>query len=79
MPLDSNRQVLTVQDMPAVTLLAATMLADANIKIQGLMKAMAHIGCTCVVKSKLVEANEHDQFCRYRMKIEDLELAGATP
>lgn len=60
------------EDLPAITVIAAAMLADANIKIQQLTKALAHLGCSCVVKHRSVELEDHTQFCRFRMKIEDM-------
>lgn len=58
--------------LPATTVAAVRMLAQANCTIQDLTKALAHLGCSCVVKTRETDIEAHQTFCRYRSKIEDM-------
>ncbi len=53
--------------------MTAAVLAAAEIRVQLLIKALAQLGCTCHVKTRDVELDSHERFCKYRMKAEDLE------
>jgi hypothetical protein len=61
-----------LDNLPATTVAAVRMLAQASGTIQDLTKALAHLGCSCVVKTREVELEAHQVFCRYRSKMEDL-------
>lgn len=68
-----------LEELPAVTVMAAAMLASANIENQQLRKALAHLGCSCTVRIKSIELEDHESFCKFRMKLEDIDapaLAG---
>jgi hypothetical protein len=72
--VDDQVELTAREKLPAIVVATAGLLAESNLTVQKLIKGMAHIGCTCVVKSRLTMVEEHDQFCRFRMKLEDLEL-----
>lgn len=59
--------------LPAVTVMAASLLATANCTIQDLTKALAHLGCSCTVKTRETDVEAHQLFCRFRMKMQDIQ------
>jgi hypothetical protein len=63
---------LELKPIPAVIREAGIMLAHSHIREQKLIKALAHLGCSCTVKLRDVDPQEHETFCRFRMKMEDL-------
>lgn len=65
-------QPSALDNLPATTVAAVRMLATANCTIQDLTKALAHLACSCVMKTREVELEAHGPFCRYRMKLEDM-------
>lgn len=58
--------------VPAVTVVAAAMLATANIRLYKLEKALAKLGCSCTLKTREIEPEAHQQFCNFRVALEDL-------
>lgn len=59
-------------NLPATTVAAMGLLATANCTIQALTKALAHLGCSCHAKNASIDPDDHERFCRFRMKMEDL-------
>lgn len=49
------------------------LLSDDTRRIQGLTKALAKLGCSCVCRTAEVDLEAHGPFCRYRMAMEDLQ------
>jgi len=77
--LDGEPQVSEVEPtarekLPAIVVASASLLAEANLQIQGLLKALAHLGCSCTCKTREVSLEAHFAFCKYRCKVEDLGL-----
>ena len=62
------------EKLPAIVVASASLLAEANLQIQGLLKALAHLGCSCTCKTREVSLEAHFAFCKYRCKVEDLGL-----
>ena len=60
------------EKLPAIVVATAGLLAEANLQIQGLLKALAHLGCSCTCRSRETDLGAHETFCKYRMKAEDL-------
>ncbi len=56
----------------AIQLIDALLTEDTR-RIQGLVKALAKLGCSCVCKTAEVDLEAHDRFCRYRSAMEDLQ------
>jgi len=60
------------EKLPAIVVASASLLAEANVQIQGLLKALAHLGCSCTCRTREVDLGAHELFCKYRNKAEDL-------
>lgn len=71
----SEVELTAREKLPAIVVATAGLLAEANTKVQGLLKALAHLGCSCTCKSREVSLEAHFAFCKYRMKVEDLGLS----
>ncbi len=56
----------------AIQLIDALLTEDAR-RIQGLVKALAKLGCSCVTRTTEVDLEAHQRFCRYKMAMEDLQ------
>ncbi len=55
----------------ALNLIDALLTDDVRV-IGALIRALAKLGCSCTTRTAEVELEAHQQFCRYRMKIEDI-------
>ena len=71
----SEVELTAREKLPAIVVASAGLLAEANQKVQGLLKALAHLGCSCTCKTREVSLEAHFSFCKYRMKVEDLGLS----
>lgn len=56
----------------AITLIDA-ILTDDTRRYRLVVKALAKLGCSCVVKTAEVDLEAHQRFCRYRMAMEDIQ------
>jgi len=68
----SEVELTAREKLPAIVVASAGLLAEANLQIQGLLKALAHLGCSCTCKTREVDLGAHELFCKFRMKAEDL-------
>lgn len=59
-------------DQKGALWLVDALLTDDVRVINALIKALAHLGCSCITRTKEVELDAHDCFCRYRMKMENI-------
>lgn len=51
---------------------AAVAMVEAAERIDKLTHALAHLGCSCTQKTREVDLEAHEIFCRYRNAMEDL-------
>jgi hypothetical protein len=49
------------------------LLNEDTRRIRLLTKALAKLGCSCTTRTAEVELEAHQIFCRYRMKMEDMQ------
>ena len=68
----SEVELTAREKLPAIVVATASLLAESNLQVQGLLKALAHLGCSCTCRTRETDLGAHDAFCKYRMKAEDL-------
>ncbi len=61
-------------DQKGAIRLLGSMFKDDTRRIQGLVKALAKLGCSCVTRTAEVDLGAHGPFCRYKMAMQDMEL-----
>lgn len=55
----------------AIQLINALLSKDVRV-VNLLIRALADLGCSCITRTKEVELEAHQRFCRFRMKMEDI-------
>lgn len=58
--------------LPATTVGVMILLDQSQARVEGLEKELAKIGCTCTVKQRSTQIEDHEAFCRFRASMENL-------